>query len=137
MITQNCYEFKLTSRFLSSSRAFSRLFSNSIINSCSISFFAASTRRATSVSISSFRFSNSNSTLFLTNNSMRLAASSSITWNRKWITFKLSRRQTLHHTTREASMQQTFCSTSFCLRCLSISASRSTSSIFLLRDLEW
>lgn len=66
-----------TSRFCSSKRAASRRFSNSSIISRSIWTLAASTRRVTSASISSLRFSNSSSTRFFTKNSIRLAVSSS------------------------------------------------------------
>lgn len=72
----------ITSRHFSSRRCFSLCRSISAIISFSINLFASSTLLATSISISSLRFSNSSSTRFLTSNSILLAASSSTTYTR-------------------------------------------------------
>lgn len=122
---------KPTSRCRSSSRAFCRRRSSSAIISCSICALAASTRRVTSISISSLRRSSSSSTRFLTSSSMRLAVSSSTIWaarfsERGFISKRLTQ-------VGSEIVRLTFCSVSFWRRCRSISASRSTSSILRLR----
>lgn len=130
-VITHCNSLKLqgdiiTSRLFSSRRCLSLCRSISAIISFSINLFASSTLLATSISISSFRFSNSSSTRFLTSNSILLAASSSTTYD---IKKKKVKHSQFTFTLINLNKILTFCSASLSLLCLSMSANLSTSSM--------